>query len=131
MVYLRVLRTYRNQIDYLLNSNRWKSPIKNAKTLPGADDGIDHQLLIADFRIKLKKIKSTHKPLRFDLQLLDDAYLVETANLFQELMVREKESTPDELWFNIKDSLLTASKHIPKKRKRNTVLPGYHKKPPT
>ncbi len=40
----------------------------------------------------------------------------------EERMVKEEDSTPDELWFNIKNSLLTAaSKHIPKKRKRNTT----------
>ena len=112
----------RNQIDYILISNRWKSSIKIAKTLPGADIGSDHQLLIADFRIKLKMTKGAPKPCRFDLQHLDDKYRVETRNLFQELMVREEESTPDELWQDIKRSILNAAKkHVPKKPKRKTT----------
>ena len=62
--------------------------------------------------------KSSPKPRRFDLQHLDDNYRVETKNLFQELLVTEKETTSDELWLDIKDSILrAATKHVPKKRK--------------
>lgn len=39
----------RNQIDYILVKTRWKSSIKSSKTLPGADIGSGHQLLIANF----------------------------------------------------------------------------------
>ena len=44
---------YRNQIDYILCSQRWRSFIQSAKTRPGADCGSDHELFIAKFRIKL------------------------------------------------------------------------------
>ena len=40
---------YRNQIDYILCSQRWRSSIQSAKTRPGADCGSDHELLIAKF----------------------------------------------------------------------------------
>ena len=46
---------HRNQIGYILCSKRWKSSIQSAKT-PGADCGSDHKLLIAKFRLKLKKV---------------------------------------------------------------------------
>ena len=46
---------YRNQIDYILCSQRWRSSIEAAKTRPGADSGSDHELLIAKFRLKLRK----------------------------------------------------------------------------
>ena len=39
---------YRNQIDYLLCSQRWKSSVQSAKIRPGADCGSDHELLIAN-----------------------------------------------------------------------------------
>ena len=110
----------RNQIDYILITSRWKSSIKIAKTLP--DSGSDHQLLISDFRIKLKMTKSSLKPRRFDLQHLDDNYRVETKSLFQQLLITEEETTPNELWLDIKDSILrAATKHVPKKGKRNTT----------
>ena len=41
---------HRNQIDYILCSQRWRSAIESTKTRPGADCGSDHELLIAKFR---------------------------------------------------------------------------------
>ena len=46
---------YQNQIDYILCSQRWRSSIQSAKTRPGADCGSEHDLLIAQFKLKLKK----------------------------------------------------------------------------
>ena len=43
---------HRNQIDYILCSQRWTSSMQSAKTRPGADCGSDHELLVAKFRIK-------------------------------------------------------------------------------
>ena len=47
---------YQNQIDYILCSQRWRSSIQSAKIRPGADCCSDHELLIAKFRHKLKKV---------------------------------------------------------------------------
>ena len=45
-----------NQTDYILCIQRWRSSIQSAKTRLGADFGSDHELLIAKFRLKLKKL---------------------------------------------------------------------------
>ena len=58
---------YWNQIDYILCSQRWRSSIRSAKTRPGADCGSDQELLIAKFRLKLKKVGKTTRPFRYDL----------------------------------------------------------------
>ena len=58
---------HRNQIDYILCSQRWRSSIQSAKTRPGADCGSDHELLIAKFRLRLKKVGETTRPFRYDL----------------------------------------------------------------
>ena len=50
--------------DYIPCSCRWRSCIQSAKTRPGADCGSDHQLLIAKFRLKLKKTGKTTSPAR-------------------------------------------------------------------
>ena len=55
---------HRNQIDYILCSQRWRSSIQSAKTRPGADGGSDHELLIAKFRLKLKKVGKTTRPFK-------------------------------------------------------------------
>ena len=58
---------HRNQIDYILCSQRWRNSLQSAKTRPGADCGSDHELLIAKFRLKLKKVEKTTRPFRYDL----------------------------------------------------------------
>ena len=58
---------YWNQIDYILCSKRWRSSIQSTKTRLGADCGADHELLIAKFRLKLKKVGKTARPFRYDL----------------------------------------------------------------
>ena len=47
---------HQNQIDYILCSQRWRSSIQSAKTRLGADCDSDHELRIAKFRLKLKKV---------------------------------------------------------------------------
>ena len=58
---------YQNQIDYILCSQRWRSPIHSAKTRLGDDCGSDHELFIAKFRLKWKKVGKTTRPFRYDL----------------------------------------------------------------
>ena len=47
---------YPNQIDSILCSRKWSSSTESAKTRPGADCGLDHELLIAKSRLTLKKV---------------------------------------------------------------------------
>ena len=75
----------RNQIDYILCSQRWRSSIQSAKTRPGADCGSDHELLIAKFRVKLKKVGKTTRPFRYDLNQIPYDYTVEVRNRFKGL----------------------------------------------
>ena len=68
---------HQNQIDYILCSQRWRSSIQSAKTRLGADCGSDHELLIAKFRLKLKKVGKTTRPFRYDLNQVPYDYTVE------------------------------------------------------
>ena len=54
---------YRNQIDYILCRQRWKSSTQSAKTRPRVDCDSEHELLIAKFRPNLKKVGKTTSPL--------------------------------------------------------------------
>ena len=74
-----------NQTDYILCSQRWRSSIQSAKTRPGADCGSDHELLIAKFRPKLKKVGKTTRPFRYDLNQIPYYYTVEMRNRFKGL----------------------------------------------
>ena len=68
---------HQNQSDYILCSQRWRISIPSAKTRLGADCGSDHELLIAKFRLKLKKIGKTTRPFRYDLNQITYNYTVE------------------------------------------------------
>ena len=70
-----------NQIDYLLCSQRCF--IQSAETRHGADCGSDQELLIAKFRLKLKKVGKTTRPLRYDLNQIPFDYTVEVTNRFK------------------------------------------------
>ena len=86
---------YRNQIDYIVCSQRWRSSIQSAKTRLGADCGSDHEVLIAKgqtiakFRLKLKKVGKITRPFRCDLNQIPYDYTVEVTNRFKGLDVIE------------------------------------------
>ena len=75
---------YQNQSDCILCSQRWGS-VQSAKTRLGADCGSDHELLIAKFRLKLKKVGKTTRPFRYDLNQIPKDYTVEVGNRFEGL----------------------------------------------
>ena len=76
---------YRNHIDYILSSQRWRISIQSAKTRPGSDCGSDHELLIAKFRLKLKKVGKTTRPFRYDLNQIPNDYTMGVRNRFKGL----------------------------------------------
>ena len=77
---LRGKKPYQNQIGYILCSQRWRSSIQSAKTRPGTNCGSDDELLIAKFRLKLKKVGKTTRPFRYDLNQMPHDYTVEVTN---------------------------------------------------
>ena len=92
---------YQNQIDYILHSKRWRSSIKSAKVRLGAECGSDHEILIAKFRLKLKKVGEITRPFRYDLNQIPYDYTVEVTNRFKGLDLIDR--VPDELWTEVHD----------------------------
>ena len=89
--------------------------MQSAKTRPGADCGSDHELLIAKFRPKLKKVGKTTRPFRYDLNQIPYDYTVEVRNRFKGLDLMDK--VPEELWMEVCDIVQeTGIKTISKKR---------------
>ena len=81
----------------------------------GADCGSDHELFIAKFRLKLKKMEKTSRPFRYDLNQIPNDYTVEVRNRFKGLDLIDR--VPDELWIEVCDIVQeTRNKNIPKKR---------------
>ena len=92
---------HQNQTDYFLFSQRQRISIQSAKTRMGADCGSDHELLIAKFRLKLKKVGKTTRPFRYDLNQIPYYYTVEVRNRFKGLDLIDR--VPDELWTEVRD----------------------------
>ena len=82
----------------------------------GADCGSDHELLIAKFKLKLKKVGKTIRPFRSDLNQIPYDYTVEVTNRFKGLDLTDRVS--EELWTEVHDIVQEAMvKTIPKKKK--------------
>ena len=93
------------------------------KTRLGADCVSDHELLIAKFRLKLKKVEKTTRPFRYDLNQIPYDYTVEVRNRFKSLDLIDR--VPDELWTEVRDIVQeTGIKIIPmeKKCKKNPKM---------
>ena len=111
---------HQNQTDYILCSQRWRSSIQSAKTRLGADCGSDHELLIAQFILKLKKVGKTTRPFKYDLNQIHYDYAVEVRNRFKGLDL--KDTVSDELWMEVHDIIQEAGiKTISKKKKCKKV----------
>ena len=94
----------------------WRSSIQSAKTRLGADYGSDHELLIAKFRLKLKKVGKTTRPFRYDLNQIPYDYTLEVRNRFKGLDLIDR--VPDELWNEVRDIVQeTEIKTIPMEKK--------------
>ena len=89
------------------------SSIQSSKTR-GADCGSNHKLLIAKFRLKLKKMGKTTRPIRYDLNQIFYDYTVEVRNRFKGLDMIHR--VPEELWREVHDIVQeTGIETIPKK----------------
>ena len=65
------------------------------------DCGSDHELLIAKFRLKLKKVGKTTRPFKYDLNQIPYDCTVEVRNRFKGLDLIDR--VPDELWTEVRD----------------------------
>ena len=90
--------------------------MQSAKTRPGADHGSDHQILIVDFRLKLKKVGKTTRQFRYYInQVLYDC-TVEVTNRFKGLGLIDR--VLEELWTEVHNTVQEAmTKIIPNKKK--------------
>ena len=83
---------------------------------PDADCGSAHELLIAKFRLKLKKVEKTTRPFTYVLNQIPYNYTVEVKNRFKGLDLLDR--VPDELWNGVCDIVQeTGIKTIPMEKK--------------
>ena len=97
-------------------SSLYMLTISKKKIRLGADWGSDHELLIAKFRVKLKKVGKTTRPFRYDLNQIPYEYTVEVTIRFKGSDLIDR--VPEELWTEVCDIARQALiKITPKKKK--------------
>jgi len=105
---------YRNQIDYILVRKRWKSSVKDIKTYPGMDCGSDHNALVAEICLKLKKSKKLIPKTKLNTEALDQ-YRLEVNKAIEDMRLEENETdNVEELWQKFKNAVLLSLKKTPR-----------------
>ncbi|XP_071642961.1 uncharacterized protein [Temnothorax longispinosus] len=116
---------YRNQIDYVLIDTRWRSSITNAKTLPGADCESDHQLLVAEFKARLKVVHkvSNNKALHMHA----DAISRFRQDMHTRLLGMETDSTEsaNDMWVRLKTAVIDSAETIVQQRRGPRSRPDW------
>ena len=118
---------YQNQTDYILCRQRWRTSIESVKIKPGADCGSGHELLIAKFRLQLKKVEKTTRPFRYDLNQIPSDYTVEARNRFKTVDLIDR--VPEELWTEVRNIVQEAVIKTNSKTKNGKRLNGYMRRP--
>ena len=108
-----------NQIDFIIVGKKWRSSVLNSRVFPGADIGSDHQLVIANFRLKLKKREAWKSARKFDIGKLKNST---TAGLYESHFAEILERNPEgevhrnhdieQVWAKIKLGYNETSKEI-------------------
>ena len=90
--------------------------MESAKARLGAECGSDHEILIAEFRLKFKKVGKTIRPFRYDLNQIPYNYTMEVTNRLSGIDLIDR--VPEELWMEVHNIVQEAvTKRIPKKKK--------------
>ena len=107
---------YQNQIDYISLQLKMEKLYTVRKRRPGADCGSDHELLIAKFRLKLKKVGKTSRPYRNDLNQTPYDFTVEATNRVKGFDLVDR--VPEELWTEVLDIVQEAVTKTTAKKKK-------------
>ena len=92
-----------------------------SKNKTGGDCGPDHELLIAKFRLKLKKVGKTTRPFRYDFNQIPYDYTVEVTNRIKRLDLTD--IVPEELWMEVHNIIQeVVIKTIPKKNMQKSKM---------
>ena len=113
---------FRNQIDYIAISKRFRNAIKYSKSYPEADCGSDHNPVICKVIIKLRKLKKAQQTPKLQYcrlqkdQDIRNQYSIAVRNIFEVLKYEESKST----WDCFKESIVSAAEvFVPKKEKQS------------
>lgn len=115
----------RNQIDYVTINRRYRNAVTKVRTYPGADCDSDHVPVVADIRVRLKKMRREEVKPRRDVQVLrrneelKQRYIVTVENKYEMLRDECNENDPGQQWKRLSDAIEDGNqKVLPEKRRR-------------
>ena len=105
-----------NKIDYIIISNKWKRCVTNSRSFPSADVGSDHQLVMANMKLKFKTKTKPNHPKRYEVFKLKNEttrrkYEIEIGGRFAPLL-NDEETDANTLWEGIKSAINDTSKDL-------------------
>lgn len=86
----------RNQTNYILIQKRWEYSIRNCRSYTGTDISSDHELLMANMTIKMKRTLKSAETERFNIDCDMSKYTIEVKNKFQVFEKLQLEETIQE-----------------------------------
>lgn len=114
----------RNQIDFICVNRRFRNSIESAKTYPGADADTDHELLVANVKVRLRKLQRIIKPKIINTEKLkQQQYQKEFNDSIASEFLEASATNIDMAWDQIKSTMLTAADQVVGRREHNTKNP--------
>lgn len=114
----------KNQIDFICVNRRFRNSIESAKTYPGADADTDHELLVANIKVRLRKLQRVAKPKIINTEKLKELqYQEEFNDSIAGDFLEASMANIDMAWDKIKSTILTAAEQVVGRREHNMKNP--------
>ena len=109
---------HRNQIDFILMKQKWRTSVKKAEMLPGANCGTDHEMLSIMLKLKMVKMKRVPNAVCYNMNNISNEFTIEVKSRFLPLLQDIGEKEPEEIAESAKMILIEVAKEHIQKRKR-------------
>ena len=110
------------QLDYIMVKHRFRNSVKNACSLPGADVDSDHNPVMMKVRLRLKRLKTVQRQLKWNAEVLKrPARGSFVAGVTERMKNVEMDTEEEQSWIRLKQAILhSAEENIGKEQKRRT-----------
>jgi len=121
----------KNKIDYMLVNERWHISVSTCRPFPKPDIGSDHQLMMANIKMRLMKTNKGQFTMRYDIEKLNDNLVkIEYDSLIcakVKDIKHDKESSSEKLWCKITNMYNTVAKEVLGYKQRHQTGPWISK----
>ena len=114
---------YKNQIDYIIINKRFRNAVTQVKTYPGADCNTDHNSVVAEVKVRLKKHQNEKTKTIREINILTEnqsvkeRFAIKTMNRYEVLMEMEEENVQQQ-WAKLQTAVEEACEELPKTKRK-------------